>query len=79
MNWLPNFILDLLPSNKRRQRELAEEYFMCLLEHRVILESSARDIDKAVLIFDIERRKRNICSDPNWRPKKWDFHTALYK
>lgn len=79
MNWLPNFILNLFPSNRAKQRELAEDYFMCLLEHKVILESSSRDIDKAVRLFDLEVCKRKITSDPNWRPEKWDFHGALYR
>lgn len=72
------FILDLLPSNKVKQRKLAEEYFMCLLEHRAVLESSGRYADKAFRILEIEARKRNIQADPNWRPKKWKFHRALY-
>ncbi len=72
------FILDLLPSNKVKQRKLALDYFMLLLEHRAVLESSGRDIDKAVRLFAIELKKRKIYADPNWRPEKFDFHGMMY-
>jgi hypothetical protein len=51
---------------------------MLLLEHRAVLESSGRDIDKAVRLFAIELKKRKIYADPNWRPEKFDFHGMMY-
>lgn len=72
------FFQDLSPDSKAKQRALAEDYFMCLLELKVLYEESYSN-NRQNRENLIRSKMSQITSDPNWRPKKWNFHTGLYK